>query len=85
MARPRKQQLPGWQLEAVLTRRPRRIEGAAATVDSTEFFHREYDLIVEAAGPSALAAHACEALARADLWTVSAAALVDAQLRGSGQ
>ena len=73
-------QLPGWQLVAVLTRDPREIAGAHNTTDAAEFFARESDLIVEAAGPAALALHGCNALTHADVWTVSAAALADEQL-----
>jgi aspartate dehydrogenase len=73
-------QLPGWQLVAVLTRSPRQIEGVPTTTDAADFFARGCDLIVETAGPPALALHGCEALARADVWTVSAAALADEEL-----
>ena len=38
------------------------------------------DLIVEAAGPAALAEHGARALAVADVWTVSGAALADPRL-----
>jgi aspartate dehydrogenase len=73
-------QLPGWELASVLTRSPRRVEGVHTTIDAMEFFAHDSDLIVETAGPAALALHACDALARADVWTVSAAALADPQL-----
>ncbi|MBB94851.1 MAG: hypothetical protein CML68_09645 [Rhodobacteraceae bacterium] len=41
------------------------------------FWTTPADIIIDAAGPSALRAHGAACLARADLWTVSAAALVD--------
>ena len=46
----------------------------------SEFFEEKYDLIVEAAGPQALAMHGARALAIADVWTVSGAALADDRL-----
>ncbi|TWO73340.1 DUF108 domain-containing protein [Caenimonas sedimenti] len=73
-------ELPGWQLEAVLTRQPRQIEGVRSTTDAAAFFSGVYALIVDTAGPAAFALHACNALARADVWTVSAVALADPQL-----
>jgi len=42
-----------------------------------DFFAQKYDVIVEAAGPQALAMHGARALAVADVWTVSGAALAD--------
>ena len=44
------------------------------------FFHEKYDVIIEAAGPQALAMHGARALAIADVWTVSGAALADDSL-----
>ncbi len=73
-------ELTGWHLDAVLTRSPRQIDGVHTTNDAAAFFSRSHDLVVDTAGPAALALHACDALARADLWTVSAVALADPQL-----
>jgi aspartate dehydrogenase len=73
--------LPGWALGGVLTRSG---EPAGVTcpndTDPQVFLGRGYDLIVEAAGPAALAAHGARALAVADVWSVSGAALADAAL-----
>jgi aspartate dehydrogenase len=45
-----------------------------------DFFEQKFDVIVEAAGPQALAMHGARALAIADVWTVSGAALADESL-----
>jgi aspartate dehydrogenase len=45
-----------------------------------DFFEQKFDVIVEAAGPQALAEHGVRALGIADVWTVSGTALADAQL-----
>jgi aspartate dehydrogenase len=73
-------ELPGWQLESVLTRQPRQIDGVRSTTDAAAFFAGGHVLVVDTAGPAALALHACAALASADVWTVSAVALADPQL-----
>lgn len=61
----------------------------AITDDADRFFAEPFDLVIDAAGPRAFAAHAERALACADLWTISAAALVDDalldRLRGTAQ
>jgi len=54
----RRQQLRGWQLDAVLSRYPRQIDGVHSTIDPEQFFARGHDLIVELAGPRALALYA---------------------------
>lgn len=70
--------LPGWTVTGVLARGVHSV-GAVLSTDNTDaFFAEPYDLIVETAGPLALAAHGARALAVADVWTVSAAALADA-------
>jgi aspartate dehydrogenase len=62
--------LPGWEIARVLTRsRP-----------CPDFFEQSFDLVVEAAGPQALREHGARALAIADVWTVSGAALADDSL-----
>ncbi|MDB5820490.1 MAG: hypothetical protein JWQ11_4130 [Rhizobacter sp.] len=48
--------------------------------DTDDFFAHPLDLVIEAAGPGALALHGTRALAVADVWTISAAALVDDEL-----
>ncbi|HVL57020.1 MAG TPA: aspartate dehydrogenase domain-containing protein, partial [Burkholderiaceae bacterium] len=68
---------PGWQLQGVLARSPRRIDGVATFTDATAFLALDVDLIVEVAGPQALAQLGPQALLRADTWTVSATALAD--------
>ncbi len=73
----REGQLAGWQLDSVLSRQVRHLEGVHTTTDPAAFFGRAPDLIIDTAGPAALALHACAALARAELWTVSAVALAD--------
>lgn len=72
--------LDGWTLAAVLVRQAPADAEPWMTTDIDAFLASAPDLIVEAAGPPALAAHAVAALAVADLWTVSAAALADAEL-----
>lgn len=73
--------LPGWELAGVLQRQPRDPGGGVAgTADAQVFFAQPLDLVVETAGPAALAEHGERALACADVWSVSAAALADAQL-----
>ena len=73
--------LPGWVLAGVLTRtgQPAGI-ACHHDIDPQRFLGRGHDLIVEAAGPAALAAHGAGALAVADVWSVSGAALADAAL-----
>lgn len=75
--------LPGWQLVAVLARHrhePAAAGGIAVSDDAERFFATPLDLIVDAAGPQALAQHGERALAVAELWSVGAAALADAAL-----
>lgn len=62
--------LAGWEIARVLTR----------SKPSADFFDQTYDLIIEAAGPAALAMHGVRALECADVWAVSGAALADARL-----
>ena len=62
--------LAGWEIVRVHTRsRP-----------APNFFDAQYDLIIEAAGPAALAMHGVRALECADVWTVSGSALADSRL-----
>ena len=69
--------LPGWELVSVLSRTAAPQAGALATTDAAQLFARRLDLIVECAGPAALAQHVEAALAVAPVWTVSAVALAD--------
>ena len=62
--------LPGWEIAGVLTR-----SGSA-----NDFFNKNYQIIIEAAGPQALAMHGARALAACDVWTASGAALADRAL-----
>lgn len=68
-----------WTLERVLVRSGRPIP--LATTEPAEFFSGGLDLVIDAAGPGALAAHGERALAVCDLWSIGAAALVDDDLR----
>lgn len=72
--------LPGWTISGVLARGTRDLAGLHSTDDAEAFFGAGHELIVEAAGPQALAAHGVRALGAAELWTVSAAALADPAL-----
>lgn len=73
-------ELPGWTITGVLARGVHTVGTLRSTDNADAFFAEPYDLIVETAGPLALAAHGARALAVADVWTVSAAALADAGL-----
>jgi aspartate dehydrogenase len=75
--------LAGWALDGVLARTSRPAGQAGiggVTSDPDLFLGRGLDLIVEAAGPAALAEHGARALTVADVWTVSGAALADPRL-----
>lgn len=72
--------LPGWQISGVLARKARSVGPLQSTADTEAFFGAGHDLIIETAGPAALAEHGARALAVAHVWTVSAAALADAAL-----
>lgn len=74
--------LPGWTISGVLARGERELGPLRSTGNAEKFFLAGHDLIIEAAGPAALAAHGERALDVADVWTVSAAALADAMLFG---
>ena len=72
---------PDWILASVLVRKERQSPGVELTTDSRAFFAKDTDLIIDAAGPDALRSHGEQALAHADLWTVSATALADPAFR----
>ena len=72
--------LPGWEIAGVLARHARTIGPLQATDVADAFFALPLDLVIDTAGPQALAAHGVRALAVADVWTVGAAALADAAL-----
>ena len=72
--------LPGWELVSVLSRNAAPRAGVLSTTDPARLFALRPDLIVECAGPQALAQHVEAALAVAPVWTVSAVALADAVL-----
>jgi len=61
----------------VLTRKHRQIQGVATHTDLSAFLATDYDLIIDVAGPAALKEIAPNAIAVADIWTVSAVALAD--------
>lgn len=75
--------IPGWTLAGVLARSARTVAGVPVEADPGRFFGGRFDLIVEAAGPEALRFHALAALARADVWSVGAAALADPVFRAA--
>lgn len=68
----------GWAVAGVLVRDAAGRPGV--TDDMARFLGGAPDLILELAGPGALAGHGAAALALADVWTVSGAALADAAL-----
>lgn len=72
--------LAGWTITGVLARGMHDLGPLKSTDDPDAFFASPYELIVEAAGPPALAQHGVRALAVAEVWTVSAAALADEAL-----
>lgn len=72
--------LPGWALSGVLARSPRPFGALQSTDDADAFFGIGHDLIVEVAGPLALAMHGERALGCADVWTVDATALAEPAL-----
>lgn len=73
-------QLPGWALGGVLTRANRDLGTLQTVGDVDTFLAAGYDLIIECAGPGALAEHGVRALRQADVWSTSSAALADASL-----
>lgn len=70
------QTAPDYRLGRVLTR-----SGVPDTGQIDEFLSTQADLIIDAAGPSALASYGVACLRRAELWSVGAAALADETLR----
>ncbi len=75
--------LSGWTIAGVLARGVHAVGSLQSTADAEDFFAQPYALILETAGPAALATHGVRALVHADVWTVSAAALADATLLGA--
>ena len=73
-------QLPGWEIVSVLVRREQPGRGNLFTTDAATLLTARPDVVVEVAGPLALAAVGEQVLRVADLWTTSAAALADAGL-----
>jgi aspartate dehydrogenase len=67
--------LPRYTLEAVLVREMRDEHGYLT--DPTAFFAKEFDLILDLAGPDSLRQHGARALNHADVWTIGASALAD--------
>jgi len=67
--------VPGWKLGAVLATSARVVDDVEVSDDPAEFFAHSFDLIIESAGPQALTAHGPDALAVAEVWTVSGTAL----------
>jgi aspartate dehydrogenase len=73
-------EIPGWKLGAVLGRSARTVDGVDVIAGADDFFAQPYDLVIEAAGPSALLAFGARALRQSDVWTVSGTALVNDEL-----
>ena len=73
-------QLPGWEIVSVLVRRAEAKRGDLFTTGITTLMAARPDVVVEVAGPPALASLGERLLQAADLWTTSAAALADAAL-----
>ncbi|MDI6025077.1 DUF108 domain-containing protein [Corticibacterium sp. UT-5YL-CI-8] len=72
----------GYELGSVLVRNGGAYPaGIKVTADPDLFFATGCDLIIDTAGPEALAAHGERALAIAETWTIGAAALADDSLR----
>lgn len=71
----------GNEIVAILTRGRDGPASALFHVAARPFLAVPVDLYLECAGPQALATHGEALLARADVWTVSGAALADAGLR----
>lgn len=72
----------GFDLDAVLVRdASRHGDGLPVTADADAFFATGCDLVIDAAGPRALAAWGERALRLADVWSIGAAALADDALR----
>ena len=69
------------RLAGVLTRTPVALPGALFHTDPERFFALPADLYLETAGPAALAGLGGAALALADVWSVSGAALANDALR----
>jgi aspartate dehydrogenase len=76
-------ELPGWTIAGVLAHGVHAVGPLHSTANPEAFFALPYALILETAGPAALATHGVRALGHADVWTVSAAALADATLLGA--
>lgn len=74
-------ELPGWTPCGVLVRDATRDRGPLFTTDPDAFLATRPDLILDTAGPRALATRGETWLRMADVWTVSAAALADDALR----
>ena len=74
-------ELPGWQVCGVLVRQADAARGAPCTTDLDTFVSTRPDLVLELAGPPALATLGEALLRVTDVWTISAAALADEALR----
>ena len=70
-------QLPGWTLCGVLVQRPGSDRGPLFTTSADALLATRPDLVLDTAGPVALAELGETLLRAADVWTISAAALAD--------
>lgn len=69
-----------WTLAAVLARSARRLDGYDVLADAAAYFAQPMDLVIEAAGEEGFRMHVPHALAHADVWAVSPAALADPEV-----
>lgn len=73
-------ELPGWEIVGVLVRQAQAHRGTLFTTDLATLLAAKPEVVVEVAGPAALAALGEQLLRAAELWTTSPAALADAGL-----
>jgi aspartate dehydrogenase len=74
--------LPGWELTGVLVRTLEGRSGPLFTTELAVLLAGRPDVVVEVAGPAALAAFSEAMLRAADVWTISGVTLADAALLG---
>lgn len=72
--------LTGWELTGVLVRAATRPTDVLVSADIARFLAPRPELVVDLAGPGALAAHGEAVLRQTELWTISGVALADAAL-----
>lgn len=70
-----------WTVAGVLTRKPLADPPFRSFTETGLFLAEPYDLVIDTAGPEALHRHGLQVLSCCDLWSISAAALVDDAFR----